>query len=210
MCKEVSVDRGSSAGLGGNSAKPHRQLLAPSAISDWFPYNRKHISDLAFTSRDSASLWCTLWSQQPFCYASCWLSWQLGSPHLHVLQLLLLWVGLGFTWTVSCRPVPPSALLRGLVFHTSLPLVYLTDESSPASYPKPCCRKNTLRAAVMKVTLFWMQELHSKVTCCLKPATKGRWLSDITTELSWKQDILVLIKIHRSCDFYRNSKKNPG
>lgn len=114
----------------GNSAKAHRQPLAPSAISDSSSYNRKHISDLAFTSRDSASLWCTLWSKQPLCYASCLLSWQLGSPRLHILQLLL-WVGLGFTWTVSCRPVPPNTFGGKCFIQASLLFTLLMNQARP-------------------------------------------------------------------------------
>lgn len=213
-CTCVSVERQSSVGLRDNSTKAHRQALALRPLSNSSPYNRKHILALALTSRDSASIWRTLWTQQPLCYASCLLSCQLGSQHLHILQLLLLSVGLGFAVTLSHRPASPNALLKGLLFHTSpsvLPPIHLMDTSSSASYPRSCCMKSPSPATVMKVTLLWLQELYSKVTCCLKPATEGRWVSDINMiGLSWKQEILLVIKIHGSCHFYRNSKRNPG
>ena len=119
----VSLCWESYAGLEDNSTKAHRLSLALRALSNSSLYNRKHILTLDFTSRDPASIWYTLWSQQPLCYASCLLSCQLCSQHLHILQLLLLWVGLGFTWTLSHRPVSLNALLRGLLFHTSPPVL---------------------------------------------------------------------------------------
>lgn len=136
------------------------------------------------------------------------MSCQLCSQHLHILQLLLLWIGISFTRTLLPRPSFPKCLARRTTVsykpHCASPHLPHRHIASLASSPKACCRKKPLPTAAMEGTL---QELNSMTTCCLKPATKGKGLSDTTiVGLSWKQAILFFIIIHESCDFYWNSK----